>query len=175
MGLNYGSGGPGSMHHLSTELLLSLTGTRMTHVPYKATPPAMTDLIAGHIQVVFGDTTSVLPLVQQGKVRALAVSTAHRSEALPNVPTVAEAGVPGFESASWQMLVAPANTPPDVVARLNREVRTMFSDPVVKQELGRRGVGPQVTGPPEQLQQFVKDEIARWGEIVRRAGVAGLL
>lgn len=174
-GLNYGSGGPGSMHHLSTELLLSLTGTKMTHVPYKATPPAMNDLLAGHIQVLFGDTTSVLPFVQNGQVRALAVSTAQRSDALPDIPTLAEAGVPGFESASWQMLVAPGATPADVIAKLNGEVRTIFSDPAVKQELGRRGVGPAVTGPPPQLRAFVRNEIARWSEIVQRAGVAGSL
>ncbi len=173
--LNYGSGGPGSMHHLSTELLLSLTGTRMTHVPYKATPPAMNDLLAGHIQVLFGDTTSILPFVQQGQVRALAVSTAQRSEVLPDVPTVAEAGVPGFESASWQMLVAPGGTPAEIVARLNGEIHTIFSDPAVKQELNRRGVGPALTGPPEQVQKYVRDEIARWTGIVQRAGVAGSL
>ena len=119
--LNYGSGGPGSMHHLSTELFESLAGIKMTHVPYKATPPAMNDLIAGNIQVLFGDTTSVLPFIQQGTVRALGVTTAKRSPAAPDVPAVAET-VPGFESASWQMLVAPGATPPEVIALLNREV-----------------------------------------------------
>jgi tripartite-type tricarboxylate transporter receptor subunit TctC len=172
--LNYGSAGPGSMHHLSTELLLSLTGVRMTHVPYKATPPAMNDLLAGHIQVLFGDTTSVLPMVKSGQVRALAVSTAQRSEALPDIPSVAET-VPGFESASWQMLVAPGATPPEAIARINAEVRAVFGDPAVRQELARRGVDPALTGSPEQLQVFVKNEIARWSEIVRRAGVAGSL
>lgn len=173
--LNYGSGGPGSMHHLSTELLLNLTGTRMTHVPYKATPPAMNDLIAGTIQVLFGDTTSVLPLVQQGKVRALAVSTAQRSPSLPDVPTVAEAGVPGFESASWQMLVAPGGTPQDVVNKLNAEVHAIFSDPAVIKELERRGVGPKVTGTPDEVRHFVEREIVRWKDVVQRAGVAGML
>jgi tripartite-type tricarboxylate transporter receptor subunit TctC len=173
--LNYGSGGPGSMHHLSTELLLNLTGTRMTHVPYKATPPAMNDLIAGTIQVLFGDTTSVLPLVQQGKVRALAVSTAQRSPSLPDVPTVAEAGVPGFESASWQMLVAPGGTPQDVVNKLNAEVHAIFSDPAVIKELERRGVGPKVTATPDEVRHFVEREIVRWKDVVQRAGVAGML
>ncbi|CAN0357931.1 unnamed protein product [Phaeothamnion confervicola] len=173
--LNYGSGGLGSMHHLSSELLKSLADIKMTHVPYKATPPALNDLLAGNIQVLFGDTTSLLPLIQQGTVRALAVSTAERTEAAPDIPTVAEAGVPGFEAASWHMLTAPGGTPPEVVALLNREIRAIFSDPMVQQELTRRGAGPKVTGPPEQLQKFVKDEIARWGDIVRRAGVAGSL
>jgi tripartite-type tricarboxylate transporter receptor subunit TctC len=172
--LNYGSGGPGSMHHLSTELLLSLTGTKMTHVPYKATPPAMNDLLGGNIQVLFGDTTSVLPLVKQGKVRALAVSTTYRSEELPDVPSVAET-IPGFDTASWQMLVAPGKTPPDIVAKLNRTVHEIFSEPAVKTELIRRGVGPKVTGSPAELQTWVKSEIVRWGNIVRQAGVAGRL
>lgn len=172
-GLNYASAGPGSMHHLSTELLLSLTGTQMVHVPYKATPPAITDLLAGHIQVLFGDGPSVLPQVRDGKLRVLAVSSPKRSEATPEIPTLQEQGVAGFESASWQMIVAPAATPTDVVALLNREVRAVFSDAEVKDELTRRGMGPQVTPAPEQLQAYVKDEIARWSPIVKRAGVAG--
>jgi tripartite-type tricarboxylate transporter receptor subunit TctC len=171
--LTYGSAGVGSMHHLSTELFLSLTGTRMIHVPYRSTPPAITDLIAGNIQVLFGDGPSVLPQAQQGKVRVLAVSSATRSEATPQYPTLQEAGVAGFESASWQMIVAPAQTPPEVVGLLNREVRTIFGDPEVKQELTRRGMGPQVTGAPDALLSYVKSEIERWSPIVHRAGIAG--
>jgi tripartite-type tricarboxylate transporter receptor subunit TctC len=171
-GLNYGSGGPGSMHHLSTELLQSLAGIKMTHVPYKATPPAMNDLIAGHIQLLFGDTTSILPMIQQGKLRGIAVTTAKRSPAAPDIPTVAET-VPGFESASWQMLLAPGATPPDVVALLNREVHAIFSNPAVIQELTRRGIGPAVTGPPDEVTVFVKQEIVRWSDVVRKAGLEG--
>ncbi len=171
--LNYGSAGPGSMHHLSTELFLSLTGTQMVHVPYKATPPATTDLLAGHIQVLFGDGPSVLPQVREGKLRVLAVSSPQRSDATPEIPTLQEQGVAGFESASWQMIVAPGATPPNVVALLNREVRAVFSDADVKEELTRRGMGPQVTPSPEQLRAYVKDEIARWSPIVKHAGVAG--
>jgi tripartite-type tricarboxylate transporter receptor subunit TctC len=171
-GLNYGSGGPGSMHHLSTELLQSLAGIQMTHVPYKATPPAMNDLMAGHIQLLFGDTTSTLPMIQQGKLRGIAVTTAKRSPAAPDIPTVAET-VPGFESASWQMLLAPGGTPPEVIALLNREVHAIFSDPAVIAELTRRGVGPALTGPPSEVTEFVKKEIVRWGDVVRRAGLEG--
>jgi tripartite-type tricarboxylate transporter receptor subunit TctC len=171
-GLNYGSGGPGSMHHLSTELLQSIAGIQMTHVPYKATPPAMNDLIAGHIQLLFGDTTSTLPMIQQGKLRGIAVTTAKRSPAAPDIPTVAET-VPGFESASWQMLLAPGATPPEVIALLNREVHAIFTDPAVIAELTRRGVGPAVTGPPAEVIGFVKKEIVRWGDVVRRAGLEG--
>ena len=152
-GLNYGSSGPGSMHHLSTELMLSLTGTRMTQVPYKGTPPAVNDLLGGRIQVLFGDSTTLLPMIRAGTVRALAVSTAQRSEAAPDVPTMAEAGVPSFELASWQMLVAPGATPPEVIALLNREVRAIFSDPSVTKELSHRGMGPKVTGSPAELRK----------------------
>jgi tripartite-type tricarboxylate transporter receptor subunit TctC len=170
--LNYGSGGPGSMHHLSTELLQSLAGIKMTHVPYKATPPAMNDLLGGTIQVLFGDTTSTLPFIKQGTVRALAVTTAKRSPAAPDVPAMAET-VPGYESASWQMLVAPGTTPPDVIALLNREVHTIFSNPATIQELERRGVGPALTGNPVEVRDFVKQEIVRWSDVVRRAGLEG--
>jgi tripartite-type tricarboxylate transporter receptor subunit TctC len=170
--LNYGSGGPGSMHHLSTELLMSLTGIKMVHVPYKGTPPAMRDLIAGNIQVLFGDSTSTIPMIKQGKVRALGVTTAQRSPALPNVPTIAEAGVPGFESASWQMIVAPAHTPHAVITLLNKKIHAIFSDKKVESELERRGMGPQITDTPDKLKDFVKAEIARWRPIVTRARLA---
>ena len=171
-GLNYGSGGPGSMHHLSTELLQNLAGIQMTHVPYKATPPAMNDLMAGHIQVLFGDTTSTLPFIKQGTVRGVAVTTAKRSPAAPDIPTVAET-VPGFESASWQMLVAPGATPPEVIALLNRTVHAIFSDPAVIDELSKRGIGPALTGTPDEVRDFVKQEIVRWSDVVRRAGLEG--
>jgi tripartite-type tricarboxylate transporter receptor subunit TctC len=171
-GLNYGSGGPGSMHHLSTELFESLTGTKMTHVPYKGTPPAMNDLIAGQLQVLFGDTTSVLPMIRAGKVRPLGVTTAKRSPAEPDVPAIGET-VPGFESASWQMLLAPGGTPPEVIALLNREVHTIFSDPATIKELERRGIGPALTGTPAEVTEFVKKEIVRWRDVVKRAGLEG--
>jgi tripartite-type tricarboxylate transporter receptor subunit TctC len=171
--LNYGTAGPGSMHHLSTELMLSLTDTRMQHVPYKSTPAVITDLLAGRLQVLFGDGPSVVPQIRDGKLRPLAVSTARRSPATPDVPTMQEAGIAGFESAAWQMIIAPAGTPPDVVALLNKEVHAVFSEGEVIQELTNRGMGPQLTESPAQLQAYVKAEIARWSPIVRRAGVAG--
>src|SRR5258708_37513512 len=109
------------MHHRSTEVWQTLAGIEMTHVPYKATPPAMNDLLGGQIQVLFGDTTSVLPMIQQGTVRGVAVTTTKRSPAAPDIPAVAET-LPGYESASWQMLVAPGATPPEVIALLNPRV-----------------------------------------------------
>ena len=152
--LNYGSAGPGTMHHLSTELMLSLTGTRMQHVPYKATPPALTDLLAGRLQVLFGDGPSVVPQIREGKLRALAVSTAKRSPATPDVPTMQEAGIAGFESAAWQMIVAPAGTPAEIVTLLNKEVGAIFSERDVIEELTNRGMGPQVTGTPDELRAY---------------------
>jgi len=153
--------------------MLNLTGTRMQHVPYKATPPALTDLLAGRLQVLFGDGPSVVPQIREGKLRALAVSTAKRSPATPDVPTMQEAGIAGFESAAWQMIVAPAGTPSEVVTLLNKEVGAIFSERDVIQELTNRGMGPQVTGTPDELRAYVRAEIERWSPIVRRAGVAG--
>jgi tripartite-type tricarboxylate transporter receptor subunit TctC len=132
----------------------------------------MNDLLAGHIQVLFGDTTSVLPMIQQGTVRGIAVTTAKRSPAAPEIPAVAET-VPGYESASWQMLVAPGATPPEVIGLLNREVHTIFSNPAVIAELERRGIGPALTGTPDEVRDFVKKEIVRWSDVVRRAGLEG--
>jgi tripartite-type tricarboxylate transporter receptor subunit TctC len=168
----FASSGNGSAQHLSGELFRQKAGIEMTHVPYKATPPAMNDLLAGHIQVLFGDTTSVLPMIQQGTVRGIAVTTAKRSPAAPDIPAVAET-LPGYESASWQMLVAPGATPPEVIALLNREVHTIFSNPAVIAELERRGIGPALTGTPDEVRDFVQKEIVRWGDVVRRAGLEG--
>ena len=161
------------MHHLSTELLLSLTGTRMTHVPYKATPPAVTDLIAGHIQVLFGNSTTTVPLIQQGQLRAAGShDNKRRSAALPDVPTAGR----GRRSRLRGRVVADAccarRLRPKSIALLNNEVRTIFSDPTVQKELSGRGIDPQVTGTPEQLNAFVRAEIERWRPIVHRAGVA---
>ena len=171
-GLNYGSGGPGSMHHLSTELLQNLAGIQMTHVPYKATPPAMNDLMAGHIQVLFGDTTSTLPFIKQGTVRGVAVTTAKRSPAAPDIPTVAET-VPGFRIG----VLADAGRARRHAAGGDRaaqsQVHAIFSDPAVIDELSKRGIGPALTGTPDEVREFVKQEIVRWSDVVRRAGLEG--
>jgi tripartite-type tricarboxylate transporter receptor subunit TctC len=171
--LNYGSSGNGSFHHLNAELLQSLSGIRMTHVPYRATTLALNDVIAGHVHLMFGDVTSTLPQVREGKVRALGVSTAKRIAPAPDIPPLAEAGLPGFEGSSWQMVVAPAQTPKEIVDRLNTEFRAVMDEPDVKQELSRRGTVPLLTPPAAELPAFVKAEIARWGELVQRAGIAG--
>jgi tripartite-type tricarboxylate transporter receptor subunit TctC len=172
--LNYGSAGIGSFHHLSAEMLSRLAGIKMTHIPYKATPPALNDVVAGRVHLMFGDVTSTLPLVAGGKLRALGVSTAQRVASAPDIAPLAETGIPGFNSSSWQMVVAPARTPQPIVGLLNRTLRDIVEEPAIRAELGRRGLIPVVTDPPEKLQQFVKDEIVRWGELVRQAGAAGI-
>jgi tripartite-type tricarboxylate transporter receptor subunit TctC len=172
-GLNYGSSGVGSFHHLNGELLQGQTGITMTHIPYRATPPALNDVVAGHVQLMFGDVTSTLPLIREGKVRALGVSTAQRVGSAPDIPPLAEAGLPGFDGASWQMVVAPAGTPKAIVARLNAELRALMSEGDAQQELARRGLISVATPPPDELQQFVKSEILRWGRIVEAAGISG--
>jgi tripartite-type tricarboxylate transporter receptor subunit TctC len=172
--LNYGSAGIGSFHHLSAEMLSRLAGIKMTHIPYKATPPALNDVVAGRVHLMFGDVTSTLPLVAGGKLRALGVSTAQRVASAPDIAPLAETGIPGFNSSSWQMMVAPARTPQPIIALLNRTLHDVVDEPAVRAELGRRGLIPVVTDPPEKLQQFVKDEIVRWGELVRQAGAAGI-
>ncbi|HEY2138196.1 MAG TPA: tripartite tricarboxylate transporter substrate binding protein [Xanthobacteraceae bacterium] len=171
--LNYGSTGIGSFHHLSAELLSSLTGIKMTHIPYKATPPALNDAVAGHIDLLFGDVTSTLPLIAAGRLRALGVSTAQRLASAPEIPPLTEVGIPGFDSSSWQMVVAPAATPAPIVALLNQALHDILGEPDIRAELGRRGLIPVATEPPEKLKQFVKDEIVRWGAIVHQAGAAG--
>jgi tripartite-type tricarboxylate transporter receptor subunit TctC len=171
--LNYGSSGIGSFHHLSAEMLSRLAGIKMTHIPYKATPPALNDVVAGRVHLMFGDVTSTLPLVAGDRLRALGVSTAQRVASAPDIPPLAEAGIPGFDSSSWQMVVAPAATPQPIVALLNRTLRGILEEPDVRAELGRRGLIPVATDPPEKLQQFVKAEIVRWGDMVKQAGAAG--
>ena len=172
--LNDGSAGIGSFHHLSAEMLSRLAGIKMTHIPYKATPPALNDVVAGRVHLMFGDVTSTLPLVAGGKVRALGVSTAQRVASAPDIPPLAEAGIPDYNASSWQMVVAPAATPAPIVALLNRTFRDVLGEPAIRAELGRRGLIPVATDPPEKLQQFVKDEIVRWGELVKQAGAAGI-
>lgn len=172
--LNYGSSGSGSFHHLSAEVLASLGGIKMTHIPYKATPPALNDVVAGHVHLMFGDVTSTLPLIAAGQLRALGVSTAQRVGSAPEIPPLAEVGIPGFDSSSWQMIVAPASTPEPIVALLNHAFHDILSEPDVREELGRRGLIPVASDSPDKLRQFVKDEILRWGKIVHQAGAAGI-
>ncbi len=171
--LSFGSGGPGSPHHLNAELFMATTGIRMTHVPYKGSAPAITDVVAGHIPLMFSDTVPALPLIREGKVRALGVSSSVRLASAPDIPTIAEAGIPGFDAASWGMVVAPAGTPKEIVDRLNAEIKAVVAIPDVQQRISQIGMVPASSSPPAELVRFLDTEIVRWGKVVRQAGVAG--
>ena len=171
--LSYGSGGPGSPHHLYAELLKSMTGIEMTHVPYKGSAPALTDVIAGHIELMFSDTVPSLPLIRDGKVRALGVSSAIRLPSAPEIPPIAEAGVPGFDAAGWGMILAPTGTRKEIVSRLYAEFKAVMAMPDVQQQIIKLGMVPVVSAPPEALQGYINSEMTRWGKVVRQAGLAG--
>jgi len=171
--LSYGSGGAGSPHHLYAELLKSMTGIEMTHVPYKGSAPALTDVIAGHIPLMFSDTVPSLPLIREGKVRALGVSSATRLPSAPEIPPLAEAGVPGFDAAGWGMIVAPAGTPRDIVSKLYTQLQSVTALPEVQQQIIRLGMVPASAPAPDKLQDFINSEMARWGKVVQQAGLAG--
>jgi tripartite-type tricarboxylate transporter receptor subunit TctC len=170
--LSYGTAGPGSPHHLFAELLKAETGMEMTHVPYRGNAPAITDLVAGHIQVMFSDPSG-MPLIKEGKVRPLGVSTLVRLPALPDVPPLNEVGVTGFDAAAWVMLVLPAGAPKPIVDRLNAELKSIVTLPDVRDAMAKNAVIPVETASPEVLQKFIASEIARWGAVVRQAGIAG--
>jgi tripartite-type tricarboxylate transporter receptor subunit TctC len=172
-GLTFGSSGPGSPHHLFMELFKATTGTDMTHVPYRGSLPAVTDLAAGHIQLMFCDYGPAEPMIQAGKVRPLAISTKRRLSSAPQIAPLDEVGLPGFDAAAWQMLVAPAGTPAAVVDKLHAELSEILSLPEVKAAIVKYGFVPMDDASVDELTKFVHGEIARWGQVVQRAGIAG--
>ena len=167
--LSYGSAGSGSLPHLGTELFKAQTGTDMVHVPYKGGGPMVTDLLGGSIQVVIADQANLMPHVQSGRLRALAVATTKRSANVPELPTIAEAGLPGFDATAWQGLVGPAGMPPDVVKRLNEAFNKVMAMPAVRDKLVGAGLAP-IGGTPEQFSRFIGDEIAKWAKIAKDVG-----
>jgi tripartite-type tricarboxylate transporter receptor subunit TctC len=169
---SYGTAGPGSPQHMSMELLKSLTGTKLVHIPYRGDAPALNDLVAGHIPTQFAQPTPVLPLLQAGKVRALGISSAKRFGPMANIPPIAEAGVPGFDFSSWQMIVAPAGTPKPIVDRLHRELKAILSTPEMKKDFEDTGRIWVDSPPPEALQAWMRSEIVRLGKVVEAAGIA---
>jgi tripartite-type tricarboxylate transporter receptor subunit TctC len=170
--LSYGSGGVGAFHHLAAALFASMTGIKMTHVPYRGTAPGLNDLVGGYIQLMFTDYGPAAPLIGSGKLRALAVTTKDRFSSLPDVPTLAQAGVAGYDAAAWQGVIAPAKTPLAIVAKLNLELNAAVAMDDVRARMHDIGMDPVGTGTPEQLQQFLHTEIARWGKVVEEAGIA---
>src|SRR5256885_13555008 len=167
--LSYGSTGSGSSNHLSMELFRMMTGTRIVHLPYKGSAPMVTDLLGGHVQVAFDNTPNVLPQVKAGKLRALAITSTARHPMAPDVPTVAEAGVPGYEVGVWFGLVAPAATPPDVLARLNAELNKILAMADVEQKFTDQGVDP-VGGTRERFAEHLAAQIEKWGKVVKESG-----
>ena len=168
--LNFGSGGNATSAHLAGELFRMLAGIDVVHVPYKGVPAALGDTIAGRMQFTFGSPVSTLPHVKDGRLRLLAVTTAKRAPALPEVPTVAESGVPGYELTGWMGLLAPADTPRTVVARLYQETARLVHLPEVKQRFVIDAADP-VGSTPEQLTAHLKSEIERWSKVVKQAGI----
>jgi tripartite-type tricarboxylate transporter receptor subunit TctC len=171
--LSFASGGAGSPHHLYAELFKSLTGIEMTHVPYKGSAPALTDVVAGHVPVLFSDPVPALPLIREGKVRALGVTTAARSPSAPEIAPIADSGVPGFDVAGWGMIVAPAGTPTPIVAKLHAALDGVAALPDVRQQIVKLGMIPGGSASPEELQRFINSEMERWGKVVQQAGLAG--
>ena len=167
--LNYGSAGSGSATHLSSVLFQSMTGTRMVHVPYKGSAPALTDLLAGQVTLMFGNMASAMPHVRGGKLRALAVTSAKRSAAAPELPTIAETALPGYEATSWFALFAPARTPAAIVNKLNSEVNALLKLPDVKERM--LGLGADsIALSPRELGAYVETEIVKWGKLIKASG-----
>ncbi|WP_151633322.1 tripartite tricarboxylate transporter substrate binding protein [Noviherbaspirillum aerium] len=167
--INFASSGSGSSIHMSGELFKMMTGVEMQHIPYKGSAPAVTDLLGGRVQAMFDNAPSALPNIQNGKLRALAITGPKRSETLPDLPTMVEAGLPGYEVTSWFALVAPANTPPEIISRLNEEVNKALKVPELRASLAKLGADPSGT-TPEQLRKFVSSETARWAKVVKTSG-----
>ena len=167
--LNMASTGNGTSIHLAGELFKAMTGTNLVHVPYRSPPQAMTDLLAGQVQVMFDVMTQGLQHIKEGRLRALAVTTAARSDALPDVPTVAET-VPGYEASSWSGVCAPSGTPAAIVAMLNKEINAALTDPTIKARLASMG-SMAITGSPIEFATFLSEETDKWGKVVRAANI----
>jgi tripartite-type tricarboxylate transporter receptor subunit TctC len=171
--LSYGSGGAGAFHHLMGELFKTTLNIPMTHVPYKGTLPALNDVVAGHIQLMFSDLAPAYPLIQAGKLRALGVTTAQRAAAAPELAPLTEVGVPGFDWAAWQSVAVPGGTPKEIVAKLNGAVNAAIAEPEVTKQLVGLQFIPIGKGSPGELDRFVASETTRWAKVLHQAGVAG--
>jgi tripartite-type tricarboxylate transporter receptor subunit TctC len=172
--LNYASGGQGTPSHLYAEMLRSQTGINVTHVPYKSTVQALSDVVAGHVQFMFTDLPPSAGLIKSGKLRALGVSSKTRLVAAPEIPPLSENGVPGYDAVSWQMIVAPAGTPPEIVNKLHTEIKAIVTNPEIKGVFESNGLIPVVSSSPGELPAFIKSEITRWSKIVADSGAEGI-
>ena len=168
--LNFGSGGLGTTPHMTGELFQSVAGIKMAHIAYRGEAPAINDLLGGQIPLMFANLSAVIGNVRAGQLRALAVTSAQRAPAAPEIPTVAESGLPGFETSTWFALVAPAGTPPDVLARLNAEVKRALAQADVKQRFAGLGMTAE-DSTPEGLDAYIKSEIAKWTKVIKDADI----
>jgi tripartite-type tricarboxylate transporter receptor subunit TctC len=167
--LNYASSGSGAAAHLAAELFKTMTKTSMVHIPYKGAGPALIDMLSGQCQVMFATALSVQPHLQSGRLRPLAVSTAKRARGFPDLPTVAEAGVPGFAADTWHGVVAPAGTPQPVIARLNTEINRVLQQPDVRDRLTSQGA-EVAGGTPKEFADYIQVEIPKWAKVIRDSG-----
>ena len=167
--LNFASGSTGSAGHLAGELFNSMAGVRMTHIPYKGAAPAVVDLMAGHVSLMFDNMSSALPNIKATRVRALAVTTLKRSPLLPQLPTISDAGLRGFDIATWFGIFAPAGTPPDIVARLNGEIVRILHTPEMKERLALLGAEP-IGNKPDEFAAFVRAEIPKYAKVIQASG-----
>ena len=168
--LNFGSSTIGGSNHLAGELFNAMAGVRMVHVPYKGNAPALTDLVGGHIDLIFNGLTSALPLIKTDKLRALAVTSLKRAGALPDVPTIDESGLKGFEAVAWNGLTAPAATPREVIAKISADVLKVVNSPELKERLKSEGSDP-VGDSPAEFAAFLRNEIAKWAKVIKFARV----
>jgi tripartite-type tricarboxylate transporter receptor subunit TctC len=168
--INYGSVGPGSPQHMGMELLKSMAGVNLTHIPYKGTAPAMTDLMSGQITAMFNSMPSVLPHIASGRMRGIAVGSAKRSPAMPDIPTVAESGVKGFQYTTWYAFMAHAGVPRDIIARINAETVRVLNEPEIAKRFSSQGAEPAPT-TPEELGKFMRKEFEDWVKVIKAANI----
>src|SRR5689334_3144450 len=172
--LSFGSSGTGTASHLFAELFKMQTGIEVAHVPYKSMTQPLNDVLGGHLNYMFSDLSPALPLVREGKLRALGVTSATRVATASEIPTLAEAGVPGYEAVAWLMVATRAGTPPDILSKLHGEMKAILAQPEVREQIARLGMIPQDSAPPEELHRYVASETVRWGKIVQQAGATGI-
>jgi len=168
--VNFSSFGANTSNHLGGELFNLRAGIKMTHVPYRGSSPSLTDLMGGQVQVTFDTVTAVFPLIQSGKIKALAIATAERSPLAPDLPTVAESGVPGYTAGTWFGLLAPAGTPPEVVQRLSSATRAILESDDIRQQFASRGIQPS-PGTPDAFRTFLAGEVAKWQDAAQKIGI----
>jgi tripartite-type tricarboxylate transporter receptor subunit TctC len=168
--LNFGSSGTGGSNHLAGELFDAMAGVKMVHIPYKGNAPALTDLVGGHVDLLFNGLTSAFALIKADKIRALAVTSRERSPVFPDLPTVSEAGLKGFEAVAWNGLTGPAKLPREIVAKVNADVIKIVNAPELRERLKAEGSDP-VGSTPDQFAAFLRDEIAKWAKVIKFANV----